>query len=193
MIAAFVYLNTIPAGFTFDDNFAVVSIRSRMVGLNSWLLNTIRHGGAAAKPTRCFDALLPPPAPPRLGGPLTPSFLITRRQISNGDGTNNATPLHTLLEHDFWCVARRQTAAAHAYHPAHRPTKHSSTVQTRLPNATPTPAHTTPQGSEHPQQHLPQVLPPPHRPRLPPDAASLVPVDKSGARARSAAGAGRAQ
>lgn len=82
-VAVCCYLNTLPATFTFDDNFAVVS------------------------PLRARRSLPPQTSQPGVAG--TDSLpLPSAEQINNGDVTDLSKPLTALLRTDFWWAARCQ-------------------------------------------------------------------------------------
>jgi hypothetical protein len=164
-VAVCCYLNTLPATFTFDDNFAVV------------------------RPGRLLLLLLQPPpsrpaGPPAARPPLQRQRLPTRSteplplQINNGDVRDLDKPLSALLRNDFWWAPPAACAAPRA------PPAARSALRAAPTRANPGSA-TTPQGPEHQLAPEPQVVPPAHRALLPRHPPAV--VARRGAAARPAA------
>lgn len=98
--AVAVYLNTLPAQFTFDDSFAVVGGGVAVAG--RCCLHCLGHHTSPARCTCCVPS--PASTPPRLPTP-TPVLPTPPCQLYNGDVTDRSKPLRALLRNDFWCAA----------------------------------------------------------------------------------------
>lgn len=110
-VAAGVYLNTLPAQFTFDDSFAVVgaavnhlvarlSQTAMACGACRVMRGVCPGGGCSGSALRC-SIQMPAPRLPSAVSAAPPSSLW-RLQIYNGDVTDPGKPLSAIFTNDFW-------------------------------------------------------------------------------------------